>query len=91
MASPSARILGQHHPVKATGYQGDPEMNAPIRMLRRREVEQITGLRRSSIYEMMARGSFPKSIKIGDTASVAWLASEIAAWQEALIAERDAA
>ena len=33
-------------------------------LLRRREVEEIVGLSRSSIYRMMESGDFPKSVKI---------------------------
>jgi prophage regulatory protein len=53
------------------------------RMLRRKEVEQITGRSRSAIYEGMAAGTFPKPVKIGARA-VAWPESVIRAW----IAER---
>jgi len=35
------------------------------RMLRRKEVEQITARSRSAIYEGMAAGTFPRSVKIG--------------------------
>lgn len=34
------------------------------RMLRRKEVEAITGRSRSAIYEGMAAGTFPKPVKI---------------------------
>lgn len=53
------------------------------RMLRRKEVEQITGRSRSAIYEGMAAGTFPKPVKIGARA-VAWPESVIREW----IAER---
>lgn len=53
------------------------------RMLRRKEVEQITGRSRSSIYDGIAAGTFPKPVKIGARA-VAWPESVIRAW----IAER---
>lgn len=53
------------------------------RMLRRKEVEQITGRSRSAIYEAMAAGTFPKPVKIGARA-VAWPESVIRNW----IAER---
>ena len=53
------------------------------RMLRRKEVEQITGRSRSAIYEGMASGTFPKPVKIGARA-VAWPESVIRQW----IAER---
>lgn len=53
------------------------------RMLRRREVEAITGLSRSSIYAGMADGTFPASIRLSRRA-VAWPESSIRNW----IAER---
>lgn len=53
------------------------------RMLRRKEVEAITGRGRSAIYEGIANGTFPKPVKIGARA-VAWPESVIRAW----IAER---
>lgn len=51
-------------------------------LLRRPIVEQQTGLSRSSIYAMMAEGSFPKPVRIGKRA-VAWRSSEVHAWIEA--------
>jgi len=53
------------------------------RMLRRKEVEAITGRGRSAIYEGIAAGTFPKPVKIGARA-VAWPESVIREW----IAER---
>nr|WP_223795934.1 AlpA family phage regulatory protein [Marinobacter sp. F4216] len=52
-------------------------------MLRRKEVEAVTGRSRSAIYEGMAAGTFPKAVKIGARA-VAWPESAIRQW----IAER---
>jgi len=49
------------------------------RMLRRKEVEAITGRGRSAIYEGIAAGTFPKPVKIGARA-VAWPESVIRAW-----------
>ncbi len=47
--------------------------------LRRPAVETATGLSRSSIYDMMDKGEFPRPIRIGKRA-VAWPQSEIEAW-----------
>ena len=58
------------------------------RLLRRREVESITGLSRSSIYDEMAKERFPKPVTIGPRA-VAWVESEITQWQNQRIAQRD--
>ena len=57
-------------------------------VLRREEVERVTGLPRSTIYDYMAAGTFPKPIKLG-ARSVGWLESEVQAWQKARIVERD--
>ena len=55
--------------------------------LRRPAVEAITGLGRSTIYQMMSDGRFPKSVRIGRRA-VAWTAEEVQAWLEQRISER---
>jgi prophage regulatory protein len=59
-----------------------------VKILRRREVERFTGLRRSSIYEGMSDGTFPRAVTIGRK-SIGWLEPEIIAWQEQRIAQRD--
>ena len=35
------------------------------RLLRRRQVEEITGISRSSIYRLMKSGEFPQRVKVG--------------------------
>jgi prophage regulatory protein len=49
------------------------------RMLRRREVESVTSLSRSSIYQAMAEGRFPKPVRLGHRA-VGWRKSVIDDW-----------
>ena len=51
------------------------------RLLRRREVEEITSLGRSSIYKYMQEGKFPQRVQVGPNA-VRWKASDITAWLE---------
>ena len=51
------------------------------RLLRRREVEAITGMGRSSIYRLMQDGAFPRPVRIGP-AAVRWRASDITRWLE---------
>ncbi len=58
------------------------------RLLRRPEVENLTGLSRARIYEEMAAGRFPRPVKTG-LRSVAWVDLEIDEWQKQLIAKRD--
>ena len=43
-------------------------MNVNDRLLRRRQVEEITGLSRSSIYRLMRKGDFPAPVKVGPAA-----------------------
>lgn len=49
------------------------------RLLRLPEVLLRTGLSRSSIYERIRAGTFPKQVSLGVN-SVAWLENDIAAW-----------
>ncbi|MGB8295847.1 MAG: AlpA family transcriptional regulator [Polyangia bacterium] len=57
-----------------------------VRILRRRQVEALIGLRRSAIYAAMAAGTFPKQVHLGPR-SVGWLASEVDAWIAERVAE----
>ncbi len=47
--------------------------------LRRRAVEEITGLSRSAIYDLMSKGEFPRPVKLTAKA-VAWPESAIDKW-----------
>ena len=51
-------------------------------------MESVTGLACSTIYLQMKNGTFPKPIKLGERA-VGWRMSEINAWLEQRIAERE--
>lgn len=46
---------------------------------RRKEVENLTGLSRSTIYDKMKDGSFPRPVNLS-TRAVAWPESVIAKW-----------
>lgn len=58
-------------------------------ILRRPDVQRITGLARSTIYEMVARGEFPLPVRLTRRA-VGWRHSDIIEWLDARTAERDA-
>ena len=60
-------------------------MSASTTFLRRPQVEARTGLKRSTIYQRVRAGSFPAPIRIGPRA-VAWLESDVEAWQAAQVA-----
>ena len=51
------------------------------KLLRRPEVESLTGLSRSTLYDWMNRGELPQPVKLG-TRLVAWRESDIADWLE---------
>ena len=53
------------------------------RLLKRPEVEAITGLSRASIYSKMAKGDFPRPLRIGPK-SVAWRESNVQEWIDCL-------
>lgn len=56
--------------------------------LRLDDVTRITGVPRSTIYDLMKRGLFPEQIKLSER-MVAWSAAEISDWQQQRIAKRD--
>jgi prophage regulatory protein len=64
-------------------------MAAVDTFLRVPDVLAAAGVSRSTLYEMMDSGKFPKPVKPNDDRAVRWLASEIADWQKARIAARD--
>lgn len=55
-------------------------------LIRRKEVERLTALSRSRIYDLMSKGAFPKPIRLG-TMSVAWQEVEIHQWVAQRIAD----
>lgn len=59
-------------------------------LLRLPEVKARCGLSRSTIYDRMAEGRFPKTVSLGVN-SVAWRESELAEWMRAPMDWRAAA
>lgn len=59
------------------------------RLIRIRELIQLTGLSKSYVYQLVKQNAFPKPIKLveGGIAS-AWVLSEINAWIDSRIADR---
>lgn len=60
-----------------------------MRFIRLKEVMHVTGLGRSSIYNYMAEGRFPKTVSLGGRA-VAWVESDIILWMAEKVAARTA-
>ncbi len=62
-----------------TGVRDDPR-----RILRLRDVLELTGLSRSEIYVRMGNGEFPVTVQLGLRA-VGWRASDVYCWLDALL------
>jgi prophage regulatory protein len=52
-------------------------------ILRRPDVEKRCGLSRSTIYQLMTEGRFPRPLRLGKRA-VGWRESDVASWLKAL-------
>jgi prophage regulatory protein len=52
-----------------------------MKFLRIRQVMQLTGLSRTTIYRLELAGRFPKRRRLSEN-PVAWLESDIAAWAD---------
>lgn len=59
-----------------------------MRLIKLKEVLNLTALSRASVYRMMADGKFPSSVPLGER-SVGWVEEEILNWIEERIAARD--
>lgn len=59
----------------------------PRRLLPLAEVMSRVGLRKTAVYDRVARGDFPAPVSLGTTSR--WVESEVEAWIEDRIAERD--
>ncbi len=59
-----------------------------IRFIRLKEVLAICGMSRSSVYDAIKKGRFPKPVKVEGT-TTAWVRSEIDQWVQERINARD--
>lgn len=59
-----------------------------MRLIKLKEVIEKTSLGRSTIYEFMTKGTFPKQVSLG-AKSVAWVESEVDDWIMERIGERE--
>jgi len=60
------------------------------RFIRIATVTDLTGIPRSSVYDLIKRGLFPAQLSLGGGKSVAWLESDVIAWMNERIAAREA-
>jgi prophage regulatory protein len=59
-----------------------------VRILRLSEVQARVGLKHTALYDKINSGLFPRPLALG-TNAIGFLESEVNAWIEARIAERD--
>lgn len=64
------------------------QVQAALTILRRRQVEARVGLRRSTIYQGVADGTFPRPIRLG-ARSVGWVEHEVQRWLADRVAARE--
>jgi len=57
----------------------DQPITSHDRFLRRADVQQVTGLSRTSLYRLVAAKDFPVQVRLSIN-TVAWLRSEVDAW-----------
>jgi len=65
------------------------QTHSALTILRRKQVEARVGLRRSTIYQGVADGTFPRPVRLG-ARSVGWLSHEIERWLADRVAAREA-
>ncbi|MBK5549086.1 AlpA family transcriptional regulator [Pseudomonas sp. TH03] len=59
-----------------------------MKIIRLKQVVDVTGLGRSTVYKYIAEGFFPKPVSLGDRC-VGWLEGEVQDWILARVKERD--
>jgi len=60
-----------------------------MRMLREREVRQVTGLSRVTRWRLERRGEFPRRVKLTERC-VGWCEAEVMAWLKTRVEARSA-
>jgi prophage regulatory protein len=60
----------------------------PLRILKRPVTELKCGLSKTSLYDKIQKGKFPKPVKLGPK-SVGWIETELDAWIAERVAQRD--
>lgn len=74
--------------MQATTPQSTPAHVQQLQqtLIRRKEVERLTALSRSRIYDLLKQNLFPKPVRLG-AMSVAWVEAEIQEWIASRIAD----
>ena len=66
------------------------ERKSPLRFMRLTEVIRMTGLRKTTIYQLQADGEFPQRVQI-TAHCVGWIESEVQAWLNQRVGTRQMA
>jgi len=61
--------------------EAEPVSNLPERIVRTKELLELTGLSRTTIWRMEKAGTFPNRVSLGE-ASIGWRYSEVSEWIE---------
>lgn len=61
------------------------QLQAALTILRRKQVEARTGLSRSTLYDRIRAGAFPRPVSLGGGKAVGWVEAEITDWINAQI------
>lgn len=60
------------------------------RIIRKKDLPDFVGLKRTQIESLIERGEFPKPVTLSDGGrAIGWLESEVTEWQQRRIAKRD--
>lgn len=80
---PAQQLLSKKLPqsvvLSVTDLNRNPEPLEDVIFLRLPEVKAVTGLSKTSIYELIRERDFPAPVRLG-ARSVAWVQSEIRRW-----------
>ena len=76
--------ISQHHTFPTVDRQRAIDS---LIFISRSEVERITGMSRSWIYQAMAENNFPRPVRA--SASRRWILAEVQMWMQKKISERD--
>ncbi len=60
--------VGRSRPIHRYGLNPTRSMRMSARLMRRQEVEKLTGLSRASIYRLIRSGRFPPPVRVSDAA-----------------------
>ena len=81
----------QHAVTNSTPEAVAASSREPARLLRIGEVLARTGLKRTTLYELVRQGKFPKQTKLCEgSRSSFWIEAEVQDWIERVIAARAA-